>query len=500
MITVTFVGQDGTTVVGTTKVVYNTPYGEIDAPTTIPTTDGYKFNGLWYSSITGTSPVSATAKLTSDKTYYPGLIAPMTDIAGTWIGANSKGVSYTMVVNAADQTVAITTVNGETTEELDIKSILFKLFATSTPTTKLVVRYLPAGESESEKMLTLTYKDNGTFTGDNSLVLEKQGVTKYDVTFNSDGGSEVAAQSVEDGAVATEPTAPTKDGFDFVGWFLEGSEVAYDFATPVTSAITLTAKWTEKMVTYTVTFDTGNAATTTTQNVVEGECVVAPENPSKSGYTFMGWYNGDVKFDLTTPITTNLVLTSKFGYAVTFYNQAKEIVKEMVLESGSVIPESEIPEPSINDGYIFAGTWHKSYTVSAAPVDLTAPITGATKLYPGVIKESIATELAGTWTGEKDGKTYTFKIEVSKDTENKVTAVTVTVISCGDIEIDYEKIFSYQYNTSSTYTQLCIKYFKKNSTSTSPSSFAINYYSDGTVKLGSPAIILTKVVESTPEA
>ncbi len=49
------------------------------------------------------------------------------------------------------------------------------------------------------------------------------------------------AQQVEDGACATEPAAPTRSGYIFRGWTLNGA--AYDFSTPVTSDITLTAKW-----------------------------------------------------------------------------------------------------------------------------------------------------------------------------------------------------------------------------------------------------------------
>ena len=68
----------------------------------------------------------------------------------------------------------------------------------------------------------------------------------FTVTFNTDGGSEVAAQTVEDGKTATKPDDPTKDGFDFDGWF--NGESLYDFASPVTSNLTLTAQWKQKII------------------------------------------------------------------------------------------------------------------------------------------------------------------------------------------------------------------------------------------------------------
>lgn len=69
----------------------------------------------------------------------------------------------------------------------------------------------------------------------------KPGETVYTVTFNSEGGSSVAPQTVVKGQKATEPTEPTKTGSTFSGWLLDGEE--YSFDTPVTSNITLTAYW-----------------------------------------------------------------------------------------------------------------------------------------------------------------------------------------------------------------------------------------------------------------
>ena len=67
----------------------------------------------------------------------------------------------------------------------------------------------------------------------------------FTVTFNSDGGSEVAAQSVVSGEKAVKPEDPTKTGYVFNGWYvLVGEEYQlYDFETPVTSDLTLVANW-----------------------------------------------------------------------------------------------------------------------------------------------------------------------------------------------------------------------------------------------------------------
>lgn len=90
---------------------------------------------------------------------------------------------------------------------------------------------------------TATVSDDGltaTFTEEGS-VTPVPTPTTYTVTFDSDGGSAVEAQTVNDGATATEPTEPTKDSYTFGGWLLNGA--AYDFSTPVTADITLVASW-----------------------------------------------------------------------------------------------------------------------------------------------------------------------------------------------------------------------------------------------------------------
>lgn len=70
---------------------------------------------------------------------------------------------------------------------------------------------------------------------------------EYTVQFNTDGGSYVEPQTVRHGECAFRPVDPTKDGVTFNGWFLGDDE--WDFSTPVTMDITLTAQWTDEPIT-----------------------------------------------------------------------------------------------------------------------------------------------------------------------------------------------------------------------------------------------------------
>ena len=66
---------------------------------------------------------------------------------------------------------------------------------------------------------------------------------KVTVTFDSDGGSAVQAQEIDKGAKAAEPADPTKEGYEFKGWFLGNAETEFDFNTAINENITLKAKW-----------------------------------------------------------------------------------------------------------------------------------------------------------------------------------------------------------------------------------------------------------------
>ena len=104
------------------------------------------------------------------------------------------------------------------------------------------------------------------------------------VTFQSEGGSEVASQ-IRANTPADQPADPTKEGYTFIGWYNGESE--WDFETPVTENLTLTAKW--QINQYTITFDTAGGSEVAPITQDYGTTITAPANPAKTGYTFAGW-------------------------------------------------------------------------------------------------------------------------------------------------------------------------------------------------------------------
>ena len=128
----------------------------------------------------------------------------------------------------------------------------------------------------------------GTFNG--------EVIGAYTVTFQSEGGSEVASQ-IRANAPAARPADPTKEGYTFIGWYKGESE--WDFETPVTPVtpdLTLTAKW--QLNQYTITFDTAGGSEVAPITQDYGTTITAPANPTKTGYTFAG---GDQTIPATMP-------------------------------------------------------------------------------------------------------------------------------------------------------------------------------------------------------
>lgn len=134
---------------------------------------------------------------------------------------------------------------------------------------------------------------------------------KYMVSFDPNGGESIAAIEIEDGKEVSEPDAPTKEGYIFVGWML-GDEL-YDFSQGVSEDITLKAAWKEiepDKVYYTVRFNTDGGTTIANQVVESGQMVTQPENPTKEGYTFEGWQIDGALYDFGQPVMSDLTITA----------------------------------------------------------------------------------------------------------------------------------------------------------------------------------------------
>ena len=148
--------------------------------------------------------------------------------------SNSNTYRYSSIGMVSHILIYFQVISIEKDSELYVARNNLKVTFTNDFLNKLVKdKYITNANKNKVKYLSYgSYKK--TFEVDNT-------VTNYTVTFNSDGGSSVASQTVESGNKATKPNNPTKSGYTFKEWQLNGK--AYDFNSAVTSNITLKAVW-----------------------------------------------------------------------------------------------------------------------------------------------------------------------------------------------------------------------------------------------------------------
>ncbi len=113
------------------------------------------------------------------------------------------------------------------------------------------------------------------------------GITRYTVTFETNGGSSISKQTVNRNSTAKEPGAPQKEDYNFVGWFTDKELTAeFDFTTKITKNITLYAKWdivdkTKDQIIFTIgeteTFVFGEVKQNDAAPIIKGDRAFLPE-------------------------------------------------------------------------------------------------------------------------------------------------------------------------------------------------------------------------------
>lgn len=141
-----------------------------------------------------------------------------------------------------------------------------------------------AGQEEGETANGVFIAAGGRFTQSPGAQITGEVMGACTVTFLSDG-EHTAPPQIRANTPADQPADPTKEGYTFIGWYNGESE--WDFETPVTEKLTLTAKW--QINRYTITFDTAGGSEVAPITQDYGTTITAPANPTKTGYTFAGW-------------------------------------------------------------------------------------------------------------------------------------------------------------------------------------------------------------------
>ena len=218
-----------------------------------------------------------------------------------------------------------------------------------------------AGQEEGKTANGVFIAAGGRFTQSPGAQITGEVIGAYTVTFQSEGGSEVASQ-IRANTPAAQPDNPTKEGHTFIGWY--NGEEKWNFADAVTEVLTLTAKW--QINRYTITFDTAGGSEVPSITQDYGTTITAPANPAKTGYTFAGW-------DKTIPSTMpagDMTITARWTvnqYTITFKpeNGGQDIVIKQ--DYGTAITPPAAPTRT---GYTFAG-WNREIPTAMPAGDMT---------------------------------------------------------------------------------------------------------------------------------
>ena len=254
---------------------------------------------------------------------------------------------------------------------------------------------------------------------------------KYTVTFDSDGGTEIASVQVEKGKKITKPEDPSKEHYVFDGWYLEDTEWVFESDT-VTKNTALTAKWTPEV--YSVTLKNYDGTVLATENVSYGslpQYSATPEKPSDAQYTyaFSKWVDEAGNDASLSNIDKNVTLTATFtstlrSYKIIFKN-GEQILKEDDVNYGTLPAaptETPTKEADAQYTYTFKG-WDKEIVEVTGEATYNAEFDSTLRSYKitfkngeQVLKEEtvnygvLPTPPADMPTKEADAQyTYTFK-------------------------------------------------------------------------------------------
>ncbi len=335
--TVTFNANGGTVSTASKEVRYDETYGTLPTPTT--SEEGMEFVG-WFTNANGGAQITSGSivTLTSNITLYAHWATATYDV--TFISGGN--IVATSNVSHNESVAKITTWDG---------------FVTGME----IVGYY------TDSAMTQAYDFESAVTGDLIIYIKTQ-IQTYNVIVNDDGDVELDTTAVYNGAY-TLPTAPTRTGYTFVGYELDGEEFAASGTYTYTTDIIVYAVWTKdaNATISTVSFYDGNVHIDALTKVVNNGTVLAASTladaPEKTGYDFEGWYTDPA---LTTPYTDSTInedttLYAKYvgkTYTVSFSSGVRPNPSDITVTYGGTY--ADLPTPT-KTGYNFLG-WYTAAT------------------------------------------------------------------------------------------------------------------------------------------
>ena len=353
-------------------------YGtEIIAPDN-PTRKGYTFKG-WDKEIPETMPAdNITVKAQWEINQYTitfdtnggSEIAPITQDYGTEITApdnpTRKGYTFKGWDKEIPETMPAENITVKAQWEINQYTITFDTNGGSeiAPITQDYGTEITAPDNPTRKGYTFKGWDKEipeTMPAENITVKAQWEINQYTITFDTNGGSEIAPITQDYGTEITAPDNPTRKGYTFKGWDKEIPK------TMPAENITLKAQW--EINQYTITFDTNGGSEIAPITQDYGTEITAPDNPTRKGYTFKGW---DKEIPKTMP-AENITLKAQWEinqYTITFDTNGGSEIAPITQDYGT---EITAPDKPTRKGYTFKG-WDKEIpeTMPAENITITA--------------------------------------------------------------------------------------------------------------------------------
>ena len=200
--------------------------------------------------------------------YEPGASVPadVTELTVQWTAP-----TYAVTLNTNGGTIA---------DGKDVTGYTYGVGATL-PTDVTRTGYTFKGWYDNENLTGSPVTAIGGAETGNKEYWAKWEINQYTITFDTNGGSEIAPITQDYGTEITAPDNPTRKGYTFKGWDKEIPE------TMPADNITVKAQWGINQ--YTITFDTNGGSEIAPITQDYGTEITAPDNPTRKGYTFKGW-------------------------------------------------------------------------------------------------------------------------------------------------------------------------------------------------------------------
>ncbi len=250
-----------------------------------------------------------------------------------------------------------------------------------------VVNRLMGGDSNSfynsTKELLTACKTFAGLSSDNEeeKSAKTENTSKFKISFDTNGGSNVSNQTVEYCKTVTKPNNPEKTNYSFTDWYSDEKLTnIYDFTSEVTKNFILYAGW--KLVVATITYNSRNGSRVIPQSVTVGEKTTPPTSPTRKGYVFDKWcsdYDCKNEFDFeNTPIKADITLYAAWREVcnVTFNSKGGSEVETQTVTIGDL---AVYPMTPIKENYTFA-YWCTDEELTQV-YDFASPVTQDLTLY-----------------------------------------------------------------------------------------------------------------------